>query len=143
MSKGIEGKPGKKEHEKQPGAATSKWEWVAGAVGLVLVLGTVGFIAYNGLTTEPSVPVVTVEHVSTERAPGGYVVQFRARNSGPSTAASLTISGTLYDGSTEIETSEATLDYLPPNGERQGGLIFQTDPAGHQLSLEAEGYVDP
>ena len=44
---------------------------------------------------------------------------------------------------TEIEKSEATLDYLPPHGERQGGLIFQADPAGHELRLEAEGYVDP
>lgn len=126
-----------------PGAATSKWEWVAGAVGLFLLLGAVGFIAYNALTTDPSVPLVTVEHLGTERTPGGYVVEFRARNAGPATAAAVTISGTLLDGSIEIETSQATLDYLPPQGERQGGLIFQTDPAGHELSLEAEGYVDP
>jgi uncharacterized protein (TIGR02588 family) len=132
-----------RERDTRPGVATSKWEWVAGAVGLVLVLGTVGFIAYNALTTEPSVPAVTVEHVGTERTPGGYVVEFRARNSGGATAASLAISGTLYDGSTEIETNQVTLDYLPPRGERQGGLIFQTDPAVHELRLEAEGYVDP
>jgi uncharacterized protein (TIGR02588 family) len=139
----MAGKSKKRERDTRPGAATSKWEWVAGAVGLVLVLGTVGFIAYNALTAEPSVPAVTVEHVGTERNAGGYVVEFRARNSGPSTAASLTISGTLHDGSTEIETSQVTLDYLPPRGERKGGLIFQTDPAGHELRLEAEGYVDP
>ena len=139
----MAGNSKKRERDARPGAATSKWEWVAGAIGLVLVLGTVGFIAYNALTAEPSVPEVTVEHVGTERNAGGYVVKFRARNSGPSTAASLTISGTLHDGSTEIERSEVTLDYLPPRGARQGGLIFQTDPAKHELSLEAEGYVDP
>jgi uncharacterized protein (TIGR02588 family) len=139
----MAGKSKKPERDARPGAATSKWEWVAGAVGLVLVLGAVGFIAYNALTTDPSVPAVTVEHVSTERTPGGFVVEFRARNAGPSTAASLTISGTLYDGSTEIETSEVMLDYLPPRGERHGGLIFQTDPTGHELRLKAVGYVDP
>ena len=125
------------------GIATSKWEWVAGALGLLLVLGAVGYIGYNALTSDQSVPAVTLEHVGTQRTPGGYVVEFRARNSGPTTAASLTISGSLYDGTTEIETSEATLDYLPPKGERRGGLIFQPDPAEHELSLEAEGYVDP
>lgn len=139
----MAGKSDKKDRYIRPGAATSKWEWVAAAVGLVLVLGAIGFIAYNALTAESSVPVVTVEHLSTERNAGGYVVEFRARNSGPSTAASLTISGTLYDGSTEIESSEVTLDYLPPRGKRKGGLIFQTDPAEHELRLEAEGYVDP
>ena len=139
----MAGKSKKRERETRPGAVTSKWEWVAGAVGLVLVLGAIGFITYNALSTDPSVPAVTVEHVGTERTRGGYVVEFRARNSGPSTAASLTISGKLYDGSDEIEASEVTLDYLPPRGERQGGLIFQADPAGHELRLEAEGYVDP
>jgi uncharacterized protein (TIGR02588 family) len=136
-------KSNQRERETRPGAATSIWEWVAGAVGLVLVLGAIGFIAYNALTAEPSVPAVTVEHVGTQRNVGGYVVEFRARNSGPSTAASLAISGTLHNGSTEIERSEVTLDYLPPRGERQGGLIFQADPAGHELRLEAQGYVDP
>ena len=139
----MAGKSKNKERDPRPGAATSKWEWVAGAVGLLLVLAAVGFIAFTALTTEPSVPAVTVEHVGTEHTPGGYVVEFRARNSGPSTAASLTVSGSLHDGSTEIETSEVTLDYLPPWGERHGGLIFQADPAGHELRLEAEGYVDP
>jgi uncharacterized protein (TIGR02588 family) len=139
----MAGKSKEQERDTRPGAATSKWEWVAGGVGLALVLGAVGFIAYNALTAEPSVPAVTVEHVGTQRNAGGYVVEFRARNSGPSTAASLTISGTLYDGSTGIETSQVTLDYLPPRGERRGGLIFQTDPAGHELKLKAQGYVDP
>jgi uncharacterized protein (TIGR02588 family) len=139
----MAGKSDKKDRDTRPGAATSKWEWVAAAVGLVLVLGAVGSIAYNAMTAEPSVPAVTVEHVGTERNAGGYVVKFRARNSEPSTAASLAISGTLHDGSTVIETSKVTLDYLPPRGERLGGLIFQTDPTGHELRLEAEGYVDP
>ena len=139
----MAGKSNRKQGETRAGAATSKWEWVAGAIGLVLVLGAVGFIGYNALTTAPRVPEVTIEHVGTEPTPGGYVVEFRARNSAPSTAAALTISGTLYDGSTEIETSQVTLDYLPPHGERRGGLIFRTDPAGHELSIEAEGYVDP
>jgi uncharacterized protein (TIGR02588 family) len=139
----MAGKSKRRERDTRPGAATSKWEWVAGAVGLVLVLGAIGYIAFNALTTEPSVPAVTVEHVGTERNDGGYVVKFRARNSRPSTAASLTISGTLHDGATEIESSEVTLDYLPPRGERKGGLIFQADPAVHDLRLEAEGYVDP
>lgn len=126
-----------------PGAATSKWEWVSAGFGLLLVLGTVGFIGYNALTSQPSVPAVTIQHVGTEETAGGFVVRFRARNSGPSTAASLTVSGALRDGATVVETDEVVLDYLPSRGERHGGLIFRNDPARYSLSLDAGGYVDP
>jgi uncharacterized protein (TIGR02588 family) len=122
---------------------TSKWEWMSGGVGLVMVLTMVGYIGYNALNAEPLVPAVTVDHLSTEPTPGGYVVTFRARNGGPSTAASLLISGGLSDGSRDIETSEVVVDYLPPRGERRGGLIFQNDPSRYQLHLEPKGYVDP
>lgn len=126
-----------------PGAATSRWEWVSGGLGLALVVGMVGFIGFNALTTDPFVPAVTVDHLGTVRTPGGHVVRFRARNSSAATAAALTISGALYDGSTLLESSEVTLDYLPARAERHGGLIFQNDPAVHDLRLEARGYVDP
>ena len=129
--------------ERPPGAATSKWEWVTGAVGLLLVLGTVGFIVYDALGSEPSVPDVTIEHIATERTAGGFVVRFRARNSGSATAAALSISGQLSDGTATVETSEIVLDYLPADAERLGGLIFRNDPAGYELRLEAKGYVDP
>lgn len=126
-----------------PGAATSKWEWASAGLGLLLVLGTVGYIGYHAVTTEPVPPVITIEHTGTEPTSGGYVVKFRARNSGSSTASALAISGELIEGSTVIERSEVVLDYLPSHGEQQGGLIFQTDPAGLELRLEANGYVDP
>jgi uncharacterized protein (TIGR02588 family) len=129
--------------ERPPGAAASKWEWVTGAVGLLLVLGTAGFIAYSALGSEPSVPDVTIAHVATERTAGGYVVRFRARNSSSATAAGLSISGELSDGTAVVETSEIVLDYLPGHAKRLGGLIFRNDPAGYELKLEARGYVDP
>lgn len=131
-------------HEAAPhGAATSKWEWVTAGLGLLLVLTTVGYLGYEALTTDPAVPDITIDHIGTEQTAGGYIVRFRARNSGPATAAALGISGELYDATAVIESSEVVLDYLPSNADRQGGLIFQNDPARYELRLEAKGYFDP
>jgi uncharacterized protein (TIGR02588 family) len=123
--------------------ATSKWEWISGGLGLLLVLTMLGYIGTNAMTSEPSVPAITFDRLSTEPTTGGYVVTFRARNSGPSTAASLLISGGLSNGSRIIETSDVTLDYLPPLGERRGGLIFRNNPDRYQLRLEPKSYVEP
>ncbi len=124
-------------------SATSVWEWVVAGIGLLLVLGTIGYTAYYGLTTEAKVPGVTVEPVGIERIAGAYVARFRARNGTSRTAAALQITGELRQGSAVIETSRATLDYLPPFSEREGGLIFQVDPAGYELRVLPKGYTEP
>jgi uncharacterized protein (TIGR02588 family) len=71
------------------------------------------------------------------------VVEFRAINAGAKAAAELLIEGELEGPDGPIETAEATIDYLPPRSEREGGLIFSRDPRKHELHLRAKGYVDP
>ncbi len=129
--------------EIQPGSTTSKWEWVAAACGLLLVLGTLGYIVYYALTTQAQVPAVTAEAIHTEPTRGGHVVRFRARNHNSATAAGLQITGELRQGSSVVETSEITLDYLPPFSEREGGLIFQEDPARYELRIIPKAYREP
>ena len=36
-----------------------------------------------------------------------------------------------------------TLDYLPQDSERRGGLFFTEDPAAYELVLRAQGYAEP
>lgn len=129
----------------QEGAAsyTSKWEWVAAALGLLIVLGMLGYVGYHGLTATASVPVVTIEHAGTEAIPGGYVVRFRALNSSSSTASALRVAGELRDGGEVVESGQAVIDYLPGYSERQGGLFFRQEPNRYELRLYPLGYVDP
>ncbi|MBJ6127097.1 TIGR02588 family protein [Microvirga splendida] len=137
--------PRKSESSRQihPGSTTSKWEWVAAACGLLLVLGTLGYIVYYALTTEAKIPDITAEAIRTEPTRGGHVVQFRARNHSSTTAAGLQITGELRQGSSVVERSEITLDYLPPFSEREGGLIFQEDPARYELRIAPKAYREP
>lgn len=123
--------------------STSTWEWIVGALGLGLVLVVVGYIAYHAVTTANDLPSISVEVTTVEASRSGYMVRFRARNHSGATAAALRIRGELRRGSSVIERSEVTLDYLPSYSERTGGLFFQENPSGHELRVVPEGYSEP
>ncbi|WP_265499719.1 hypothetical protein [Paracoccus beibuensis] len=122
---------------------TSALEWAVALLGAAIIAGTVGFMIRHGLTHPATAPDVVVSPGMPRQVSGGYLVEFTAFNRGNTTAASLTIKGSLTDGNRIIETSEVTLDYLPQRASRTGGLFFQNDPAQHDLSAEAGGYVAP
>ena len=119
------------------------WIWSIGFFGLALVLGSILFMLYEALTGDTSPPDVTVHLESIEPSSSGFLVTFRAINEGGSTAAGLTIEGTLRDGIENIETSNTTIEYLPSHSERKGGLFFTGDPRQFELELRATGYEEP
>ena len=124
------------------GGEISKWEWLAGAIGLVLVLAAVGYMVRAAL--QPSTPPrVVVEMDSVTVGGGGYLVHFTARNEGRTTAASVTIEGEVRDGSGAMVLSTATLDFVPAGSTRSGGRYSTRDPRGGGLELRAAGYADP
>jgi uncharacterized protein (TIGR02588 family) len=113
-------------------------EWIASAVGLVLVLGVAGVIARDAFNGSGGMtPDIEVSMLRAQPAGSGWVVEFEARNVSPVTAAQVTIEGRLADG----ETSTATIDYVPGRSARRGGLFFSREPRGAEL--RALGYQDP
>ena len=113
-------------------------EWIASAVGLVLILCVVAVIARDAFNGSAGMaPDVTVTATRIRPSGTGFLVEFEARNLSPVTAAQLTIEGKLPDG----ETSNATIDYVPGRSVRRGGLFFSTEPNG--VELRALGYQDP
>jgi len=123
--------------------ATSTWEWVVAAVGLLLVVGSIAFMIYEGIWGDHSPPAVRIQLDSIAETENGYLVRFRASNSGGSTAEGLTIEGQLSRDDQNIETGETTLDYLPSHSERKGGLFFKQDPRQFELKMRALGYEEP
>src|SRR5687768_3639715 len=133
----------KSHDERARSKARTPWlEWVASGFGLLLALivfGLVGWQAMNG-SSEP--PVINVEVGNVTSVPGGFRVEFRARNTGGSTGAQVEIEGILSGGEAD-EISRVVLDYVPGRSERQGGLFFIRDPRTGHLSLRARGYSAP
>ena len=119
------------------------WMWAIGLLGLVLVVGSIGFALYEAAVGDSSPPNVTVQFEGVVPAQNGFLVEFRVINEGGTTAAGLTVEGELRNGAEIVETSDTTLDYVPSHSERQGGLFFTMDPQQYELQLRAKGYETP
>jgi uncharacterized protein (TIGR02588 family) len=123
--------------------APPPWEWAVALLGLVLVLGSIGFLAYQVVAGDDSPPDVLIRADAILPVKSGYLVQIRAVNQGGSTAAELRIEGTLRGESGNVETSETVIDYVPAHSHRKGGLFFTQDPRQFTLQLRAKGYAEP
>ena len=119
------------------------WMWGIGLLGLVLVLGSIGFALYEAAIGDSSPPNVTVEVEGIIPAQNGFLVEFRVLNKGGTTAAGLTVEGELRNGTAILETSDTTIEYVPARSERTGGLFFARDPGQYELELRAKGYETP
>ena len=122
----------------------TRLEWVVAALGALLVFGSMAYLAYQAIGRDDSPPDVRLVAEEVRKLQGGgYPVKFRAFNEGQSAAAELGIEGELHGpdgGGGAIETSEATLDHLPAQSSRAGGLFFTRDPRAFELRLRAKGY---
>ncbi|HSK74294.1 MAG TPA: TIGR02588 family protein [Pyrinomonadaceae bacterium] len=124
---------------KQP----SVWEWIVAFIGLILVVGAIGFMLYKAVWVKDSSPDVEVQIESVEQVNNGYLVKFRALNRGGTTAAGLIIEAELKRGAEKIETNQTTIDFLPSNSVRNGGFFFTNDPQQNDLQIRAVGYQQP
>ncbi|MGH6943882.1 MAG: TIGR02588 family protein [Geminicoccaceae bacterium] len=123
--------------------ATPALEWAIATLGALLVASTIGFLVYTALSRQRTPPDVRLRVESVVDLENGYLVQFRATNRSRSTAAQLVIEGELASPDGAAEISEATLDYLPPLSDREGGLFSTKDPRRFDLRLRAKGYAKP
>ncbi len=119
------------------------WMWGIAMLGLVMVVGSIGFMLYEAVAGESSPPDVTLKVDLILPTRNGYLVKFRALNEGGSTAEGLTIEGELRNGTESLETSNTTIEYVPSHSEREGGLYFALDPNQYELRLRAKGYEQP
>jgi uncharacterized protein (TIGR02588 family) len=136
---------GKSKNSKRPKALDIPLlEWVSAGVGLAIVLGMFGFLTVDAMRADTGVPpIMRAQPTRLTVAPGQYVLQVRVSNSSRKTGASVQIAGNLKRGGTVVESSEATLSYVPGQSERRAGLVFTHDPRAYQLDLRVTGYERP
>jgi len=119
------------------------WEWVVAACGAAFVIGVIGWLTYTALTRAESPPELAVEVTGIRPSGAHFLVLVRVRNTGGSTAAKTVVEGTLRRGGTVVEVSRLEFDYVPPASDRNGGLLFRSDPRGLELEIRPVSWTEP
>lgn len=119
------------------------WSWLASAIGLVLVIGSSGFMINQIIVAKHAPPEFTIRAQPPIKVSNGYLIRIQIQNIGDEVAAALLVEGELKKGEKTIESSSATIDYLPSHSQRNAGLIFSQDPSSFEVKLQAKSYVQP
>lgn len=118
-------------------------EWGMATICAAMVVGIIAFLVHQAMIRSEDGPEITITATTTRPAGPGFVVEFVAENTGDSTAANVEIEGILTGPDGVAEEAGVTLNFLPSGSSRRGGLVFDANPADHDLQLAARGYTDP
>lgn len=125
-------------------AARIPWsEWAVAAVGSVLVLGVILYMAYLALTEHGAPPDISLAIERVHPASGGYLAEIVAVNSGGTTAADVTIEAVMKHRGRDIESRQLMFDFLPMHSERTAGIVFERDPGEFQVELRVLSHREP
>ena len=119
-------------------------EWASAAVGLLILAVIFVFLGMEMVKSNGSKPpVMLVEATGLAAYSDRYIVEVKVRNESPGTGAAVHIEGTINEGERSIETSSATVDYVPGMSQRRAGLVFTRDPRKYRLEMRVTGYERP
>lgn len=119
-------------------------EWVSAAIGLIIITIMVGLLAIEAIRDRGGVPpILEVKPAGLVASRGGYILEIEVSNGAHATAASVQIEGTLKQGDANLETSNASIAYVPGGSHRRAALVFSRDPRGYRLELRVTGFERP
>ncbi|MGY1634642.1 hypothetical protein ACI784_23320 [Geodermatophilus sp. SYSU D01186] len=127
----------------EEGGGSGAAEYVAGALGGLLVLALVGFLAYQALGARETGPELAVVVTGVEETGADWTVYFQAVNSGGHTAEGVQIEGAVLRAGRPVDRASSSIAYLPAHSSRAGALVFSTDPASGELEVGPVGYRLP
>ena len=120
------------------------FEWIIFGVGLVLVLATLLYLAYDAVTITDAPPSIEVRAGSPEQRPHNFIVPVTLINHGDQTAEGVQVEVVLESGGAEKERGEFAVAFLPRRSTREGWVAFQTDPRTvERIKARVTGYEKP
>jgi uncharacterized protein (TIGR02588 family) len=118
-------------------------EWTVFAIGLALVLATLGFLVRESVAGVEGPPEVVVRLGDARRSSTGYLVPVEVHNPGGATAEDVRVPIALDLPGGRREEAEFGIAFLPPDSRRHGWVSFREDPAGGKLGVGAIAFEVP
>jgi uncharacterized protein (TIGR02588 family) len=120
------------------------FEWTIFALGLLLILTTLGYLIYAGVTrgSDPAQLSVKLEE-ATPKA-NRFLIPVLVTNTGDTTAEDVHVAVLLRTADGKEERAELQFPHVPRHARRRGWVSFETDPAkGTKLEGIIMGYREP
>lgn len=117
-------------------------ELVAGIVGLLIVIATIGYLAFETLRGGPRDPVLAVEILRVRQVEGSFAVDVEIRNRGQNAAADVHVAAATRSGQPDGLRAEVRVDYVPGQSTARATLLFAADP-GSAPDVRVVGYAEP
>ena len=118
-------------------------EWTVFAIGLVLVLATLGYLVRESIADEGKPPEVVVRLGAPRPSESGYLVPVEVANDGQTTAEDVLVPIFLEMPDGRREEAELSIAFLPRDSRRNGWVSFRTDPRRGTLGLGAIAFEVP
>ncbi len=118
-------------------------EWTVFGVGAVLVVATLGFLAFDAATLGSAPPGIEARLGRPQRLKKGYAVPVTVVNHGDATAEGVAIEVTLQRRGRATQSGEFEVAFLPRQSKREGWVVFDADPQAGRLEARVKGFEAP
>ncbi|MCZ2826787.1 MULTISPECIES: hypothetical protein [unclassified Modestobacter] len=126
-----------------PDGDTSRGEYLLGALGAVVVLLVLAFLAHQAVVVRDGGPQLSVTVTEAQQVEGGWAVPVEVVNEGGQTAEQVEVTGVLSRDGSEVQQATATFSYLAPGSLQSGALLFSADPTDGRLEIRPAAYTLP
>jgi len=123
--------------------AKNRLEWTVFALGLALVLATLGFLVRESAAGNDGPPDVVVTLGERRPSRGGHLVAVEVANVGRTTAEDVRVPIFLELPDGTREEAELNIAFLPRDSKRNGWVSFRSDPEKGKLEVGAIAFEIP
>jgi uncharacterized protein (TIGR02588 family) len=123
--------------------AKNALEWTVFAIGLVLVVATLGFLVRESIVGDEGPPEVVARLGKPRISEGGHLIPVEVANIGQTTAEDVLVPIFLDLPGGRREEAELNIAFLPRDSKRNGWVSFRADPRRGTIRLGAIAFEVP
>ncbi|HJR62986.1 MAG TPA: hypothetical protein VJ803_04745 [Gemmatimonadaceae bacterium] len=119
-------------------------EWSVFGIGLLVVIGTLGFLVADSVANEASPPALLVSTGAARPTEAGFLLPVTVRNAGGITAENVLIEVVVRVDGRPAERAELRMGFVPRRAMREGWVVLATDPRSPaRIAARAVAYEVP